>query len=144
MDTQRRLFHEENEEVASTVGALGKAIREQGRFAEAEPWLRKSLAIRESKTPDDWRTFFTRSYLGCLLVDMEHYPEAESLLRSGYDGMKQREKDIPSGSGPRIELALKGLVRLYEVTHRPEQADEWRRRLAEFGTTDADRSLAGK
>ena len=116
----------------------------QGRFAEAEPWLRKALAIRASKTPDDWHTFFSRSYLGCLLVDMEQYLEAESLLLSGYAGMKEREKDIPAGSGPRIIVALQGLVHLYEVNNRPEQADEWKRRLTEFEQKEAAAQLARK
>ena len=44
--------------------------------------------------PDDWRTFNARSLLGGSLLGQKKYAEAEPLLLSGYEGMKQREDKI--------------------------------------------------
>ena len=79
--------------------------------------------------PDDWRTFNTRSLLGGSLLGQKKYAEAEPLLLSGYQGMKQREEKIPAVSMGRLREAGQRLVELYEVTGRPEQASEWKERL---------------
>ena len=44
--------------------------------------------------PDDWGTFYTRSMLGFSLLGQKKFVEAEPLLVSGYEGMKQREDKI--------------------------------------------------
>ena len=58
--------------------------------------------------------------------------DAEPSLRSGYEGMKARESAIPAAvRQTRLQEALQRLVQLYEETNRPEQAAEWKQRLAE-------------
>jgi hypothetical protein len=94
---------------------------------------RDCLAIREKKIPDDWQCFSTRSRLGGALSEERKYAEAEPLLLSGYEGMKQRESKISPQDKPRIKEALERLAQLYENTSRPTEAAEWKRKLAEFG-----------
>ncbi len=65
-------------------------------YADAEPLLRESLAIREKTEPDLWSTFNTKSMLGGALLGQQKYAEAEPLLLAGYDGMKQREAADPA------------------------------------------------
>src|SRR5262249_26383457 len=48
--------------------------------ARAESFLREYLAIRQRKTPDDWRTFETRSLLGASLLSQMKCAEAEPHL----------------------------------------------------------------
>ena len=107
----------------------------QGKFAQAEPLARECLALREIMIPDDWRTFNARSLLGGCLLGQMKYAEAEPLLLSGYEGLKQREdKILPAARELRLREALQRLAQLDEATGRPEQAAEWRKRLAELET----------
>ena len=102
-----------------------------GSFAEAEPLARKCLALREKMIPDDWRTFNARSLLGASLLGQKKYAEAEPLLLSGYEGLKQREDKIPPAGRIRPQEALQRLVRLYEETDRPGLAAEREKELAD-------------
>ena len=70
--------------------------------AEAELKLRECLTIRQKIQPDDWTTFDTKSLLGEALLDQKKFAEAEPLLLSGYEGMKQREGTIPPQDKPRL------------------------------------------
>ena len=45
--------------------------------------------------------------------------------------LKQREDKVPAESKPRIRETLQTLVQLYEETNRPDQAAEWKKKLAE-------------
>jgi tetratricopeptide (TPR) repeat protein len=114
-----------------------------GEFGEAEPPARECLTLREREIPDDWRTFNARSMLGGSLLGQKKYAEAEPLLLSGYEGMKQREVNIPRESKPRLRETLQRLVRLYEATKHPDQAAEWKRKLEMFtGEEVATRAAA--
>lgn len=46
--------------------------------------------------------------------------------------MKPREARIPAVGKPRLKETLQRLVQLYEATGRPDQAAEWKQKLAEF------------
>ncbi len=49
---------------------------------------------------------------------------AETLLLSGYAGMKQRELKIPVVGRSRLKETLQRLVQLYEATGRPSRRVE--------------------
>jgi hypothetical protein len=106
-----------------------KALLDQGKFAEAEPIARACLAIRQKQTPDDWLTFNTQSMLGGALLGQKRYAEAEPLLLSGDEGMKQRAGQISPAGKIRLKEALQRLVELYEATNRPDRAAESKREL---------------
>jgi tetratricopeptide (TPR) repeat protein len=107
------------------------ALLEPGKFAAAEPLARECLALREKMIPDDWRTFNARSMLGGSLLGQKKYAEAEPLLLSGYEGLKQRADKIPAAGNMRPREALQRLVQLYEETGRPELAAQWKKSLAQ-------------
>jgi hypothetical protein len=106
---------------------LTQSLISQRKFAEAEGFARESLAIREGSTPDDWRTFNSRSLLG-----LGRFGEAEPLLLSAYEGMKQQEHRIPAAGKPQISETLQRLVQLHETTDRSAKAAEWSLKLAEL------------
>jgi tetratricopeptide (TPR) repeat protein len=83
---------------ATAQANLGRNLLAQQKFADAEPVLRAALTIRETKLPDGWQTFDTRSLLGGALAGQKKFAEAEPLLVSGYEGMKQREAKIQASS----------------------------------------------
>jgi tetratricopeptide (TPR) repeat protein len=127
----------EDPEIASGQHLLASILVEAakksqaGDFSEAESLMRRCLVLKEKKLPDDWRTFTAQNLLGGILMLEKRYAEAEPLLLSGYNGMKQREKKIPA-EGREFKGAIGGLVQLYESTGRPDQAAEWKKRLDEF------------
>ncbi|HEX5221929.1 MAG TPA: serine/threonine-protein kinase, partial [Verrucomicrobiae bacterium] len=114
--------------LAATAGYM----LNQRKLAEAEELLRECLILREEQTPNDWQTFSTRSQLGGALLGQTKYPDADQFLRSGYEGMKARETSIPADSKVRLKEALERLVNYCEATDRPDQAAEWKQKLAEF------------
>jgi hypothetical protein len=63
------------------------------------------------------------------LSGQKNYAEAEPLLVSGYDGMKQRHERIPAEDKPLLKEAVESLIQLYETTARPDKAAEWRQKL---------------
>jgi len=128
---RRKLLGNDGVDVADSLASLASILEGQGKFSEAETVCRECLAIREAKTPDHWRVFEARSLLGASLMGQKKYADAEPLLLSGYEGLKQREDKLPTAIRPRLQLAIRRLVRLYEETGSPDRAAEWKQKLAE-------------
>src|SRR5262249_28735444 len=124
------------------LSLLGGTLLKQQKYAEAEPPLRESQTIYERVQPDIWRTFQTKSMLGESFLGQKKYAEAEPLLLAGYEGMKRREQTMPPDRNTTLAEAIERLVRLYELTGKPEKAAVWRARL---GLTDLpDDVFAGR
>jgi tetratricopeptide (TPR) repeat protein len=137
---RKKLLGNEHPDVALSLAGLAFTLLAQEKFAEAEAPARECLAIREQKMPDDWRTFTTRSLLGGSLLGQKKYAQAEPLLVSGYEGMKQREDKIPAGGKRRLKDALQRVVQLYEATDRSDQAAQWKEKLAGFSKAEAEKN----
>ncbi len=136
---QRRLQGDEGLRVGDSLAQLTAILLDENKFSDAEPPARECLTIREKMIPDLWWTFNSRSLLGGSLLGQKKYAEAEPLLLSGYEGMKQREDRIPAYGKFQLKKALQRLVQLYEATDRPDQAAQWKQKLAEF-----DKAETGK
>jgi len=128
---RRKLLGNDGVDVADSLVSLASILERQGKFSEAETVCRECLAIRKAKTPDHWRVFEARSLLGASLMGQKKYADAEPLLLSGYEGLKQREDKLPTAIRPRLQPAIRRLVRLYEETGSPDRAAEWKQKLAE-------------
>jgi eukaryotic-like serine/threonine-protein kinase len=85
------------------------------------------LDIRQRIQPDDWTTFDAKSMLGEALLDQKKYADAEPLLLSGYEGLKQHEAKIPSQEKIHRTKALERLVQLYEAWGKNDKAAKWRK-----------------
>ena len=120
---------DESPAYAGELAALGLNLLQQKKWADAEAILRKCLAIREKKQPNDWTTSNTQTMLGGALLGQKRHAEAELLLLAGYEGMKQREDKIPKANQIRLVEALERLVHLYDATGPKDKADTWRKRL---------------
>jgi tetratricopeptide (TPR) repeat protein len=134
----RQTLPKASPELASQLAQLGFGLLKMQGYAEAEPLLRESLTIRETKQPDDWTTFNTRSLLGGSLLGQKKFAEAELLLLQGYEGLNAREQTIPPQGAIRIPEALERLVALYTAWHAAEpdkgydvEAAEWQKKLAQ-------------
>ena len=110
------------------ISALANTLRRQQKFSEAEPLFRECLTMRETNCPNAWYTFFTRLRLGATLMGKRNFAEAEPLLVSGYEGMRQRESGIRDRYHV-LEESIQNLVQLFEATSRFDKAAEWRTKL---------------
>jgi tetratricopeptide (TPR) repeat protein len=130
---EKKLLGSQHPRVAETLADLVRTLLLEDKFTEAETPARDCLALHERRRPEGWQTFDARSLLGGALLGQKKYPEAESLLLSGYKGMKQHEADIPAADKRRLKEALQHLVRLCDATGKPEEAAQWKRELAARG-----------
>ncbi|MEL6615859.1 MAG: tetratricopeptide repeat protein, partial [Bacteroidota bacterium] len=106
------------------MGGIGQELTDAGRAREAEPLLRRVLAIRlESLGADSWRTGISENGLGANLWRQGRLVEAERYLVNGYEVIR-------AANGPEAG-ALRRLVEFFEATGRPAQAEPYRERLAE-------------
>jgi hypothetical protein len=126
---RRRLLGAESPDLASALVFLGRAQLIQRKFTDAETTAREALAILHKTRPDEAPTAGAKSLVGGALLGQGKYAEAEPLLREGYDGMRQREAQIPAASRGRLTEALERLVQLYEAWGKPDEAAKWRKEL---------------
>jgi tetratricopeptide (TPR) repeat protein len=114
---------------AAALAVRGSLLLSQNKPVEAELKLRDCLAIRDKIQPDDWTTFHAKSLLGEALLKQKKYADAEPFLRSGYEGLKKHEADIPTSDKPRLAKALQRLVQLYTAWGKHDEADKWKKQL---------------
>jgi hypothetical protein len=99
----------------------GTSLLNVKAYAEAEPLLRESLAIREKQGADSWETHHARSQLGAALLGQGKHADAEPLLVAAYQGMKR------AATNPK--QTLERLVLLYGAWGKPGEAARWRKTL---------------
>jgi serine/threonine protein kinase len=126
----RKTLPKESTELAGWLSAAGYGLLQVKAFTDAEPLLRECLAIRVKAQPDAWFTFSIKAMLGISLLGQKKHPDAEPLLKEGYEGMKLREKTIPPPGRIYLAQAAEGLVQLCEATDRKEEAKKWTAVLA--------------
>jgi eukaryotic-like serine/threonine-protein kinase len=123
----KRLLGSQDPGVASTLADLARTLLLEEKFVEAESLAGECLAIYEKRLPEDWQTFDAQSLLGGTLLRQKKCAEAEPLLLSGYNGMKEREDRIPAPAKKRrLREALQHLVQLYDATGKPAEAAKWK------------------
>jgi serine/threonine protein kinase len=116
---------------AIQLAALGRNLALQNKYADAESILHQSLAISDSKYPNDWNNFNAKALLGATFLAQKKYDAAEPLLLEGYEGMKQRVARIPQQSQTRLLESLEQIVKLYEATDQADKAKRWQKVLQE-------------
>lgn len=139
----KRRLGAEHPAVFWSVYNLSSVLCKEGKAAEAAKLSRELLAALEEKRPDARETFITRTVLAECLLKQTNYAESERLLLAGYEGLKRVEHAIASYEKFVLRRPLQNLVELYEATNRPEQAAEWKKRLAEFEKAEATPKTAG-
>ncbi len=114
-----------NPEIA---GMGGESLLKLQKPAAAEPILRSALGAMNAKV--GWRYFYGQCLLGESLRAQGKLEEAESLLKEGYEGMKQRRSSIGFVNAPRFRTALEWLVKWAEDSSRSEEVEQWKAELA--------------
>jgi hypothetical protein len=142
LDLRKKYYGNDHPSVAQSLGNLVPVLLRRGKLAEAEVLACECLAICEKGFPDDWWTFYTQSLLGSSLLAQRKYDKAEPWLISGYKGMEQRKSRIAYDCKPRLRRALERLAQLYDETARPDQAAEWKQKLAELKSAETPQEAA--
>jgi tetratricopeptide (TPR) repeat protein len=115
---------------AKELEVLGLNLFQQKKWSDAETVWRDCLAVCQKVQPDGWWTFDSMFMVGVsMLAQKNKAAEAKQLLLAGYEGMKQRENEIPAQDRGRLINALDLLVQVYEAEGDKEKAAEWRQRL---------------
>jgi non-specific serine/threonine protein kinase/serine/threonine-protein kinase len=117
---------EESAAYAGELVGLGLNLLKQEKWDQAEEVLRESFTLRRQHEPADWRTFNTQSLFGGSRLGQKRFAEAEEHLVAGFEGMKEREAEIPESSQFRLLEARERLVELYTAWGKPEEAARWR------------------
>jgi serine/threonine protein kinase/tetratricopeptide (TPR) repeat protein len=116
--------------VAYLLNRLGLNLVRQRKGTEAEVILRESLAFYERNDPEAWKAFETKALIGGALLAQNKFAEADSLLRTGYLGMKERTAQIPPRDQVRLRDALDWLIELADTQRDKTAAENWRQERA--------------
>ncbi len=100
-------------------------LLEEHKYVQAEAMIRRCLAIREKLRPDDWSTHHARHMLGAALAGQNRFAEAETLLVSGYRGMKARDATMPEFHRSRVGEAVYRVIHFYQRLDKPAEARKW-------------------
>jgi tetratricopeptide (TPR) repeat protein/tRNA A-37 threonylcarbamoyl transferase component Bud32 len=120
----------EHPAVAACRFGVGQVLLAEKKFDLAEPELRAALAQFDRQFPDHYLAFEVKTALGEALAGRKKYPEAEPLLKQGYEGLKARTAEIPGNEMERIMTdALTRLVKLYDEWGKKDEAAKWRAEL---------------
>jgi tetratricopeptide (TPR) repeat protein len=118
--------------LADILAQMITAPLAEQKFDEAEKLAREYMAIYGKKLPNDWRMYEARSTLGNCLVQQKRYAEAEPLLVSGCEGLRQQVAEIPDWGKRRASEDLACLAQLYEATGRADLARQWNEKRQDF------------
>ncbi len=125
LDTE--LLGEQHPYVAGTLRSLGDALMRAGDLGEAETLLREAeQRYRVALDEGHWQVSNTQSFIGECLQLQGRFEEAEELLLAAYPALAAQ-------LGPdhrRTQRALQRVVDLYDAWGKPEEAAEYRARLA--------------
>ena len=106
--------------VATTLNALANLYVGKGRYAEAEPLYKRSLAIREKKLgPNHLDVAGSLRNLALLYQDERRYAEAEPLYKRS---LAIREKRL-GPNHPDVSVSLDNLASLYRDQGRFQEAE---------------------
>jgi len=129
MKEEARNSHGQDRSAIVATLTLGRDYLMLHQYGKAEEQLREAHEIEMKSEPDNWRRFFGETMLGGALLGQKKYAEAEPLLLSGYNGLKERESKMVSRARKYIPEAGERVVGLYKVVGKPDKVAEWREKL---------------
>jgi Flp pilus assembly protein TadD len=126
---KRREATPAHEGTGRTLLILGRILLEKGNANEAHTNLTEALALFRQRYSMKTNVIAqTENALGGAQLARGNYAEAEPLLKRGANELLKPTIEL----APRERrVALGHLVRLYEVTGKPELAAEWKKRLTD-------------
>ena len=119
----------EHPDTIDCMNGLAELYTAQHRFGEAESLLTRAVEISSRTLGDDHPWTLTSNYNLAILYEQQgDYEKAESLLHETVKGRRLKLGD----THPHTLESLNNLIDLYEAWNKPEQANEWRAKLAQI------------
>ncbi len=122
-------FGPEDPKVASAARNLAMLYYLQGKYADAEPLLHRSLAIMEKADPEHIETSAILEQLAGLCEVQGRYAATELILQRS---LAIRERAL-GPDHPHVANVLKHLAVLYEKIGKKDEAKRLEERLKQFG-----------
>jgi tetratricopeptide (TPR) repeat protein/predicted Ser/Thr protein kinase len=122
LEGRRKALGNEHPDTLITIMGFAESRLLQGEYVEAETVSREGLNAYQKQGPDNWRRFHMASILGSSLAGQKKFAEAEPLLVSGYEGLRQREGTMPAASREKIDQARTRLRQMYQDSGKPQKA----------------------
>jgi tetratricopeptide (TPR) repeat protein len=130
VELNRRILGEKHSTTVSSVVKLARVYEEEDRYVDAEPLRREALADYKTTSPDTWNRYRGEELLGANLAHQRKYAEAEAMLLSAYEGLLQRQADIPEPvRRSTLDETGKWIGQLYQDWGQPEKAASWALKL---------------
>lgn len=118
-------FGPDDPRLATTLDDLAELYRAQGRYAEAEPLYKRSLAIREKiSTPDQADQVGTLDGLAELYKAQGRYAEAEPLFKRSLEISEKNH----GRTHPEVAAGVESLAELYNAEGKYAEAEPLYRR----------------
>ncbi|MFQ5638788.1 MAG: tetratricopeptide repeat protein [bacterium] len=112
--------------LAHPLLGLGECLVARGEAAAAEPFLRQALTLRsEALGENHWRTSEVQRMLGRCLVELKRFPEAEKLLLTSYQSLREKYPERKKA----FQRTTQDLILLYEKWGKPEHVGDNRQVL---------------
>ena len=143
-DAALKAYGPEQRQSISFTSTIGKDYLAISQYAKAEAEFRTALAAIVKTAPDNWKRYNLESMLGGALAGEKKYAEAEPLMLSGYDGMKERESKLSPAVVPLFREDAERVTQLYVAWGKPEKAAEWRAKLSRDAQGSPGNRVAAK
>ena len=150
---EKSVLPPDRNDVAVAINDLAQLYVAQGRYADAEPLLRRSLAIVENRgRPDDFNVGVALNSLANLYEDQGRYAEAEPLLKRSiaiYEKARWPFATREKAREPKdfeVSIPLNTLAQVYQRQGRTDEAEAlYKRNLAirEEALGPDDREVGG-
>jgi len=131
LEIRRRVSGPRNGETLAMLTRLGELRLDQKRYSEAETLLRECLEVQKQTMPDNYKLYWTENLLGASLAGEQKYAEAEPLLVSGYEGMKEKAQSVSDLDRQELRKAGERVMSLYMAWGKADKATEWKNALAQ-------------
>lgn len=119
---QRHALGNQHPLTVTSMSDLALVYLSEGKFAQAEPLAREALGWEKKIQPGNWQQYNAECVLGESLAGEKKLPEAEPLLREGYQGMLARKDQIDASLQYRLQLAHGWLTQLRQSEAHPGRA----------------------
>jgi serine/threonine protein kinase/Flp pilus assembly protein TadD len=105
LEARRRVLGPSNPDSVAAISLLGDIRLQRREFDSAESLLREVVMSDEKTAVTTWRRYWSQSLLGACLAAKGKFAEAEPLLLSGFQGMRQRAATIPFEERQKLQEA---------------------------------------